>query len=160
MSAEERTSHHRDDLTDQHTFIDGLAMALANGTLSRGQALKYAGVALLGGALGIFGFASPADARRRRRRRSGCASCSIPNFATYEGNCCLMGLAGGTSGCVVPSSVCDPPPSGTQCACCPVLCPSGTISRCCPASSPVCCASGSLTDCCPAGTTCTVAGCV
>ncbi len=105
MSAEERTSHHRDHVANKRALIDGLAMGLANGTLSRGQALKYAGAALLGGALGIFGFASPADARRRRRR-SSCMPCNSDDPNTIPvGSCCLVPF-GMIRGCAISQESC------------------------------------------------------
>ncbi len=56
--------------------LDGVARGMADGTLTRGRAIKLAGAALVGSALALFG-AEDADAatlreqRRRCRRRHG-----------------------------------------------------------------------------------------
>jgi hypothetical protein len=53
--------------------LDGLARGVADGTISRGRAIKLAGAALVGSALTLFGASQEADAvtRRRCRRRYG-----------------------------------------------------------------------------------------
>ncbi len=53
--------------------LDGLARGVADGTISRGRAIKLAGAALVGSALTLFGASQEADAvtRRRCRRRFG-----------------------------------------------------------------------------------------
>ena len=59
----------QEDITEEHSF-DELAMAMADGTLSRSRALKLVGAAVLGGALSFFALpADEAEARRRRRRK-------------------------------------------------------------------------------------------
>lgn len=60
------------DRTPEVNSFDNLAMGLAEGTFTRGQALKYMGVALLGGLgamAGISVFADDADAKRRRGKK-------------------------------------------------------------------------------------------
>jgi hypothetical protein len=60
----------REDETGEYSF-DGLAKGVADGTLSRSEALKAGGAAILGGVLSIF--ASPprdADAARRRQLKT------------------------------------------------------------------------------------------
>src|SRR5438270_7237531 len=60
-----------DRTPEVHSF-DNLAMALAEGTFTRGQALKYMGVALLGGLgamAGLSVFTDDADAKRRRKKK-------------------------------------------------------------------------------------------
>jgi hypothetical protein len=63
--------------TRGHSF-DELSKGLAEGTISRGRALKLIGASLLGGvgALSLFGGTAEARGRRRhhrRRRSGGCA---------------------------------------------------------------------------------------
>src|SRR5215217_7745025 len=52
MAAEDlpRQVHNQEDITEEHSF-DELARALANGSVSRRQALRLMGGALLGGVL-------------------------------------------------------------------------------------------------------------
>jgi hypothetical protein len=60
------------DRTPKVYFFDDLVMGLADGTLTRGQALKVVGGAILGTALGFMGVgffgADEADARGRHSR--------------------------------------------------------------------------------------------
>lgn len=48
--------------------LDGLARGMADGTVTRGRAIKLAGAALVGSALALFGAQGDADAVNRRRR--------------------------------------------------------------------------------------------
>src|SRR4051794_27695427 len=62
---------HQGPARKAHSF-DDLAMGLADDSLTRGQALKYVGTALLGSLAalaGISAFADDADARRRGRKK-------------------------------------------------------------------------------------------
>ncbi len=69
--------------------LDGLATGMAEGTISRGRAIKLAGAALLGSALSLFSAQREADAnhlaRRRRCRRRGGTFCYGPHTG---GVCC------------------------------------------------------------------------
>lgn len=65
-----------DELTNEHS-LNALAKGLANDAIPRGRALRLTGAAFLGTALGVFGFASPSEARRRKRRRASCSFCGI-----------------------------------------------------------------------------------
>jgi hypothetical protein len=63
--------------------LDGLAADMADGTVSRGRALKLAGAALLGSALSLFSAQREADANHlarqlRRCRRRGAPSATVP----------------------------------------------------------------------------------
>lgn len=49
--------------------LDGLARGVADGSISRGRAIKLAGAALVGGALTLFAGQEEADAVTARRRR-------------------------------------------------------------------------------------------
>ncbi len=70
MPTQEPECYHREeDLAEEHSSFDELSRGLAAGVLSRNDALKLAGAALLGGALGIISWSKDADARRRHRRR-------------------------------------------------------------------------------------------
>lgn len=146
MPADERPFYHHHD---EHSLIDDLASGLASGTLSRSQALKYAGAALLAGTLSIFGFADPAEAkRRRRRRRASCAFCGIaPGLSPIcpLGQFCNI-IASGI-GCCQPSPPLPPPP--------PVPCSPAT-----PCPTGLCCNAGTCAATCPAGQTCFEAVCV
>lgn len=116
MSAEERNRHrHEEAVTEEHSF-DELTRGLASGALSRGQALRLAGAALSGAALGIFGLTGPADARRRRRRRASCAFCGTAaglSPTCPSGQTCNI-IANGI-GCCVP--LCTTTDCSTGCAC-------------------------------------------
>src|SRR5829696_4761420 len=68
--------------------LDGLAADMADGTVSRGRALKLAGAALLGSALSLFSAQREADAnhlarQRRRCRRRGGTFCYGPHRGAY-----------------------------------------------------------------------------
>ena len=168
MPTEDRPGHGDPEeyLAEEYSF-DEVARGLATGTLSRTRALKLVGAALLGGALGIFGFAGSAEARRRR---SSCFPCTTSNPSSYPYGYCCLTRTGGTSGCLVRSSFCENPPSGTECTCCPVgcggtccpegsiCCPEGSEAPCCPEGF-VCCPEGSGDSCCPEGSVCTPQGC-
>jgi hypothetical protein len=59
----------RDKLED-YSSLNGEDMLEGTALVSRRQALKLAGVAILGGALGLLGWQETAEARRRRLRLS------------------------------------------------------------------------------------------
>ncbi len=56
----------------EESHLDGLAMGMADGSITRGRAIKLAGAALVGGALTLFGAAQEADAATLRERRRRC----------------------------------------------------------------------------------------
>jgi hypothetical protein len=58
-------------LGEEHK-LDGLATGMAEGTISRGRAIKLAGAALLGSALSLFLVEDAADAANLRQRRRRC----------------------------------------------------------------------------------------
>ncbi len=138
------------DIIEEPSSLDELARGLATGALSRRQVLKLTGAAFLGGALSIFGLASPAEAKRRRRRRSGCVQgtrdAQTNAISCAEGSC-LVHPDGGTSGCCLAQATCQqiaglfstfdctcagPPPPPPAC---PPPCPTGEQcvgGACCP----------------------------
>ena len=76
--------------------LDELATGIADGTITRGRAMKLAGAALLGSALGLFA-ADDAEAhnrrgdkesRRRRCRRRGGRYCEDRRDGTDRARCC------------------------------------------------------------------------
>jgi hypothetical protein len=173
----------KEDVPKEHS-IDQLALGLADGTLTRGRALKALGAALL--LSGPLTALWPATASARRKRQHGhrhgprlgckgrphrtdCHRIVDPPFgpttcpsgqtiySTTAGGCCPSGFP-----------VCCPASVGGNC--CPgstVCCPPGTgprgtgsLSECCPSTLPVCCPADSREECCPPGTRCTSTGCV
>ena len=60
----------RPSLEEGH--LDGLAMGMADGSITRGRAIKLAGAALVGGALTLFGATQEADAATLKQRRRRC----------------------------------------------------------------------------------------
>ena len=75
--------------------LDALATGMADGTITRGRAIKLAGAALVGSALSLF-VAEDADAhnrrgdesRRRRCRRRGGRYCRDRRDGTNRARCC------------------------------------------------------------------------
>lgn len=65
QSGKEGVAHDREDATEERAF-DDLAKRLGRGTISRGQALKLAGVSALGSMLGILSFLEDVQARQRK----------------------------------------------------------------------------------------------
>ncbi len=172
MSTEDPTEGLlRETLTEEHSSFDELSRGLATGALSRSQALRLAGAALLGGALGILGLASPAQAKKRRRRRSGCAQgtrdAQTNAISCAAGNC-LVHPDGGTSGCCLSEASCQqiaglvasfdctcpgapppPPPPGP-----PPPPPPPPCSAANPCGQGQCCSNGQCVSSCPTGQTC------
>jgi hypothetical protein len=105
-----------DRTAEVHSF-DNLAIGLAEGIFTRGQALKYMGVVLLGGLgamAGIGVFTDDADARRRRKKKKkrgvGTSSQSSPLPRTC------------TAGDAATCTSCGPSPTtGNICSCLPNL---------------------------------------
>src|SRR3954467_4839972 len=88
MRAEDRPPYEQEDITEEYSF-DELARGLADGTLTRGRALKYIGAALLGslGAMaGISAVAAEADARGHRKRHRGGGHKKCPRSKFTCGN--------------------------------------------------------------------------
>ncbi len=107
-SHEERLTDGWEGFTEDGNSLDAMARGLASGALSRRQALKMGGVALLGGALGIFGWTGSAEAnngkRRRKRKRPNARPC--PNGPSdCLGNQCCLTLPSGSKVCG-PASFC------------------------------------------------------
>ena len=150
MPAEElpRAIHDQEDTMEEHSF-DELAKGLADGTLSRGRALKMLTGALLGASLlalipgvagasdgsqgggGSIGGGGGGRRRHKRRRRGGrLAGCPRERRCRASNTCCPPGkiCARGGGVCCSPARVCTV--GGVANACC-----SG-ISICC---SGICC---------------------
>jgi hypothetical protein len=84
---------------EKYSF-DSLSKEVANGSISRGKALKLASAALLGSALGAFSLSEDAQARRRGRNRgSVCRDTRFvdPRCATVG---CSQGCAGANCSCI------------------------------------------------------------
>ena len=69
----------------EHYSLDSLAMEMADGTLTRGRALKYMGVALLGGVgamAGLGTLASESEAKKhhkkKKKKKTGAKAKSCP----------------------------------------------------------------------------------
>ena len=99
---------------DHH--LDNVARGLADGTISRGRAIKLAGAALVASALSLFVAAGEAEASHHSARRRACrirggtycygphtgAVCCGPNWCPSPGQCargrcgqrCLQGNGG------------------------------------------------------------------
>jgi hypothetical protein len=115
---------HQEHGRKAHSF-DNLAMGLADDSLTRGQALKYAGAALLGGLAalaGISAFADDADARRRKKKRRR----PTPD--------------------ICPGQLICPPGFIGNAGCCsalfPLCCPANLGGGCCEAGFPICLPNG------------------
>ena len=97
VAARETTS------TGEH-FFDELTKGLAEGTISRGRALKLIGASLLGGVGALSLFGGTAEARRRRhhhhrRRRGGGGGC---------GRGCFRGQTANGNNVCVSDFICNP----------------------------------------------------
>jgi hypothetical protein len=99
-------------VTRDHSF-DELSRGLANGTLSRGKALRLMGAALVGGALGSVGIGEAAAAPRCKRAGKKCKNGT---------QCCSGNCSGG---------ICVSCPSGQELcnngSCASTSCPQGHI---------------------------------
>ncbi len=88
MTIEDRPQEvPREDMSEEYSF-DELAKGLATGALSRRQALKLAGAALLGGAFGFFSLQGPALGQVE-----AAAACSGP---AIDNDRCVANRCGGT----------------------------------------------------------------
>jgi hypothetical protein len=68
------------------TIMDDLATGMADGTITRGKAIKLAGAALLGSVLGVFAAVDEADAQDRCRRRD--VQCVVRRGGRRRVFCC------------------------------------------------------------------------
>ena len=141
--------------TKDHSF-DELSRAMANGSISRGRALRLMGAAIAA----AFLTSVPRVASAQARRRCGTETCEPAEV-------CLRPGKGQKPRCECPADapvVCDPQTSVQACCpehlptCCPQSTPNTSIRGCC-AADEVCCPGGSAQACCPVGTTCTSTGC-
>ena len=95
--------HREPDLVfDMGVDLDALATGMAEGTITRGRAMKLAGAALVGSALSLFALTDDAEAarigvarrrrlrrfRRRCRRREGARFCKDRVDGTNRARCC------------------------------------------------------------------------
>jgi hypothetical protein len=88
-------------MAGQNHYLDAVATGVADGTISRGRAIKLAGAALLGSALSLFVAAGEAEASHHRSRRRACTRrggtycygphtggvCCGPNWCPSPGQC-------------------------------------------------------------------------
>lgn len=91
-----------DGVVEEYSF-DELAKGLADGALSRGQALKLIGGAILGAVLAVPFWPKDAEARHSRKKRHRARHHRVRRPL------CPTGV---TSGCAVGACVCRP---GTRC---------------------------------------------
>jgi hypothetical protein len=166
--AEDRTREAYDgqDITEEHSF-DQLARGLASGSVSRKQALKVLGGALLGGVLAsIPGVALAQNAGGN----SACDEFCHTVFGGQEAGLCTSAAARGGGPCFECTPGVGPGPNFTppecaageefnedtcQCEATTVPCP-GRAAGPCPAGA-TCCSPPSRPDnaiCCAPGTTC------
>ena len=130
---------NREDRTRERS-LDELARGLASGTLSRRQALKLMGGALLGGVLAAaLPFIARRDEQVQAQQQQGNAPCPSGTHPCPDGTCAPVGVL-----CVCPNC-----PPDMQC------CPDGTCvvqgQTCGLTNAQTCpdCPSG--THCCPSG---------
>jgi hypothetical protein len=172
MSAEDHNrdpSTHVDPAVEEHN-LDSLARGLASGSISRRQAVRWMGGALLGSVLaivpGVEAFAAPKPPQGRcpkgfvncrgtcvktESNPSHCGGCFIqcsPNEVCTSGQCCAPErVCGGSQCCGADESCCDCGDGS------PVCCPSGTYCAgcgptiCCPFDQAACGGQCVSTDC-------------
>lgn len=135
---EEATSKERSAI-EEHSF-DGLAKGIASGAIPRGRALKLAGAAILGSALGAFSLSENAQARTKK--------CRATSFVDprCSGVSCSTGCTGSNCSCIQTTEnnfVCVEkfcPSSPTSCTT-STQCSGGQVcmsSDCCHGSGNVC----------------------
>lgn len=138
-SAEHHEGSRGGSATEEHSF-DGLARGIASGAIPRGRALKLAGAAVLGSALGAFSLSKNAQARRKK-----CTPTSFidPRCSTIS---CSAGCIGSNCSCIQTTEnnfVCVEkfcPSSPTSCTT-SLQCSQGRVcmaSSCCNGSNNVC----------------------
>jgi hypothetical protein len=136
--------------------VDELAKGLASGTISRRQAVRWMGGALLGSVLailpGVEAFAAPKPPKGRcpagfvncrgtcvkiESNPSHCGGCFTqcsPDEVCTNGQCCAPErICGGSQRCGADESCCDCGDGS------PVCCPSGTYCAGCGPTSAICC---------------------
>jgi hypothetical protein len=88
-------------MAGQNDYLDAVATGVADGTITRGRAIKLAGAALLGSALSLFVAAGEAEASHHSSRRRACTRrggtycygphtrgvCCGPNWCPSPGQC-------------------------------------------------------------------------
>jgi hypothetical protein len=149
--------------------FDDVAMGLADGTLTRGQALKYMSAALLGGLgamAGISAAAGDADARRKKgkhKRKRHTKHATPACLATCTSGCCVGNdcKAGNTTQfCGTGGGACVTCASGQICSAGKCVAPPGPppppastcTGGCTPNATPgnaTCCSNGLCTQNCP-----------
>ena len=94
--------HREPDLVFEDYDLDAVARGMAEGTITRGRAMKLAGAALVGSVLSLFALTDDAEAarigvarrrrlrrfRRRCRRREGARFCKDRVDGTNRARCC------------------------------------------------------------------------
>jgi hypothetical protein len=138
---------HKDynpEATPREHSLDELAKGLANHSLSRKQAFKWFGGALIGGVLASI----PGIAWAQEQR-------TFPTLPTQAAPQAQAAAAGCNPPCQT-GEVCD---NGKCVSTCPpetpIQCPRGSFVPCCPSDRPVCCTEGShVGGCCPQNTVC------
>ena len=160
MSAEDHNggrSPRGDPAVEDH-HLDSVARGLASGTVSRRQAVRWMGGALLGSALAIFpgveAFAAPKPPQgrcpsgfvncrgtcvRTESNPSHCGGCYIqcsPNEVCTSGQCCAGDRVCGSRCCGADESCCDF--GGGSAVCCPSGTYCGGPGLCCQFDEQVC----------------------
>lgn len=126
--------------TEEHSF-DGLAKGIAIGAIPRGRALKLAGAAILGSALGAFSLSENAQARRKKCKGNTfvdprCSTVNCTSRCTGSSNCTCIQTTENNLVCV--EKFC--PSSPTSCTT-SAQCSGGRVcmaSNCCNGSNNVC----------------------
>jgi hypothetical protein len=129
------------------SFFDDLARGLANGSISRGKALRLMGAALVGGTLGSLGGVAAADdlckpTGKKCRKDTQCCSGNCSKSGTSRFGTCAAACTSNGGTCSSNTDCCSGNcPSGTCCGsngvscstsgeCCSGNCVSGTCSAC------------------------------
>jgi hypothetical protein len=126
----------------EESFFDELARGLADGSVTRGKALRLMGAALVGGTLGSLGIGGEAEADPPGCKRNG-------KHCTRNNQCCSKNCSSGTCACQQNGGSC-----GNNSQCCSGNCVNGTCSAC-PVGTTPC-----GTQCCQTGETCNNDQCV
>src|SRR5215212_8968654 len=156
MAAEDlpRQAHTPKDIPEEHSF-DELAKGLADGSVSRRQALRWIGAALLGGALGSIpgiAFGQPGPPEGTGKVPGGSQGCPYPGqIRVLGGRCeCPSGQTLCNNECVI-GPFCPIENEHFNSTTCQCECPEGLCGDlCCPPDAPCC---GGAT-CCPSAQVC------